>query len=79
MEGKHQNQEIVIGGTYRHYKDKLYKVLHIALHSEELKPYVVYQALYGDFGIWIRPMSMFLETVNLNGFNVPRFELLTSS
>lgn len=65
-----------IGGFYKHYKGNTYKVLEIARHSEDLSYYVVYQALYGDFGIWVRPLEMFLETVNIEGVEMPRFELI---
>lgn len=61
-------------GTYRHFKGKLYEVLHIAKHSENEEEYVVYQALYGDRGIWIRPLSMFIETVEKEGTFIKRFE-----
>jgi hypothetical protein len=67
---------IQIGKEYKHYKGKLYKVLGLARHSETLEEMVVYQALYGDMGIWVRPLSMFLETVCIDGVNIPRFALV---
>ena len=60
-------------GLYRHYKGNDYRVLHLARHSETREALVVYQALYGDHGIWVRPAAMFIETVEVNGRRVPRF------
>ena len=60
-------------GRYRHFKGKDYLVLHIAKHSETLEPMVVYQALYGERGIWVRPASMWNETVERDGVSVKRF------
>lgn len=54
---------LYLNGIYKHYKGNYYKVLHIAKHSETLEPLVVYQALYGEKGIWVRPLPMFLEKV----------------
>ena len=60
-------------GIYQHFKGNYYKVLAIAKHSETLEEMVVYQALYGEFGIWVRPLSMFEETVEHNGEVKQRF------
>lgn len=60
-------------GLYRHYKGHDYRVLGLARHSETLEPLVVYQALYGESGLWVRPHTMFLESVNHGGRTVPRF------
>ncbi|MCW5550215.1 MAG: DUF1653 domain-containing protein [Opitutaceae bacterium] len=60
-------------GLYRHYKGRDYRVLGLARHSETLEPVVVYQALYGEHGLWVRPAGMFLETVAINGRTIPRF------
>ncbi|MBQ4831966.1 DUF1653 domain-containing protein [Pseudoalteromonas sp. MMG010] len=60
-------------GLYHHYKGAKYKVLHLATHSETEEQLVIYQALYGEFGIWARPLSMFTEAVEKNGETIPRF------
>jgi hypothetical protein len=60
-------------GLYRHYKGNDYRVISLARHSETLEPVVVYQALYGERGLWIRPAAMFVETVEIGGKLVPRF------
>jgi hypothetical protein len=64
-----------IAGIYRHYKGQRYRVLGTARHSETLEELVVYQALYGEYGLWVRPAAMFAETVELNGEPIPRFAL----
>lgn len=61
-------------GVYRHYKGNLYRVLGLARHSETLEPLVVYQALYGEHGTWVRPAAMWGETVEVAGRRVVRFE-----
>lgn len=60
-------------GKYRYFKGNEYLLLHIATHSETLEPMVVYQALYGDQGIWVRPASMWTETIDREGYHGPRF------
>lgn len=60
-------------GTYRHYKDKLYEVIGVARHSETEELHVVYRPLYGDRALWIRPLAMFDETIEVNGQQVKRF------
>ena len=60
-------------GKYQHYKGNYYNVLGVAKHSETEEEYVVYQALYGNGGLWIRPKEMFLENVTVDGKEVPRF------
>ena len=63
-------------GIYRHFKGNMYKVLYIAKHSETMEDMVVYQALYGEMGIWVRPASMFAETVTRDGVTFPRFTFI---
>jgi hypothetical protein len=60
-------------GRYRHYKGNEYQVIGLARHTETEEALVVYQALYGDRGLWIRPAAMFNETVEIGGQRVPRF------
>lgn len=58
---------------YRHFKGKEYEVLGVARHSETEEELVVYRALYGDFGLWVRPVSMWNETVERDGKTFHRF------
>lgn len=67
-------KELKTGKKYRHFKGKEYLVLHLARHSETLEDLVVYQALYGERGIWVRPLEMFLEKVEVDGKLVDRFK-----
>lgn len=60
-------------GLYRHYKGNEYRVLGLARHSETLAPLVVYQALYGERGTWVRPAEMWSEIVEVGGQRVVRF------
>ena len=60
-------------GRYRHYKGMEYEVLGTVRHSETLEPMTLYRALYGEHGLWVRPAAMFLEQVNVNGIEQPRF------
>ena len=64
-----------VPGIYRHYKGQRYQVLGTARHSETLDELVVYRALYGEHGLWVRPAAMFAETVVVAGVPVPRFAL----
>lgn len=59
---------------YRHFKGNIYKVLHIAKHSETLEDMVVYQAMYGDKSIWVRSKAMFEESIERDGKVIRRFE-----
>lgn len=63
-------------GIYKHYKGGEYRILGVAKHSETLEELVVYQALYGNADIWVRPVEMFLEVVIFENKKVPRFLFL---
>lgn len=63
-------------GRYRHFKGNDYNVLYIAKHSETLESMVVYQALYGEGGIWVRPASMWDEEVEMDGVICKRFKYI---
>lgn len=60
-------------GRYRHFKGNEYEVIGTARHSETLEELVVYRALYGDGGLWVRPTAMWTETVERDGYRGPRF------
>lgn len=72
---EHTEEELPMG-RYEHYKGKHYTVLYIATHSETLEKYVVYRQLYGDESVWIRPLSMFTESVEVDGEMVKRFRYI---
>lgn len=63
-------------GKYRHFKGNEYMVLGVAKHSETLELMVIYQALYGDMDIWVRPAAMWNEIVEKDGYRGPRFTLI---
>ena len=63
-------------GIYEHFKGNRYELLYIANHSETLEKMVVYKALYGEGGIWVRPLSMWSEEVEYGGKMVPRFKYI---
>ena len=65
--------DLIIGGIYRHYKGNLYKALGVARHSETEEEMVVYQKLYDDFSLWVRPLGMFTEEIEIDGSRVHRF------
>ena len=60
-------------GIWKHFKGNRYRVLGVASHSETLEPMVVYRALYGEGGLWVRPLSMWTEQVERDGYCGPRF------
>lgn len=66
----------LLPGIYRHYKGNEYHVIAIAQHSESGEEHVVYRALYGERGLWVRPLSMFTETVEREHGTLARFEYL---
>lgn len=67
---------MIPAGLYRHYKGNTYQVIGIAKHSETEEDLVVYRALYGECGLWVRPLDMFCEKVEVGGKLTPRFELI---
>ena len=69
----------ISSGRCRHYKGNEYTVLGVARHAESLEELVVYRQEYGDHGLWVRPKQMFLETVKVDGQDVPRFQQFPAS
>lgn len=63
-------------GKYRHFKGTEYELIAIAKHSETLEPMVVYRALYGEGGLWVRPAHMWTEQVERDGYSGPRFQYI---
>ena len=68
--------EKIIIGKYRHFKGKEYEVLHLAKHSETEEELVVYRALYGEGGLWVRPLAMWNEQVDRDDYHGPRFQYI---
>lgn len=66
-------KEAFMPGKYRHYKGNDYQLIGMATHSETREPMVVYRALYGEYGLWVRPAAMWNELVEVGGEMVPRF------
>ena len=64
------------GTFYRHFKNKLYQVIAVATHSETGEKMVVYQALYGEKGVWVRPAEMWSEHIERDGYSGPRFRYM---
>lgn len=75
-ENEYEQPESIIPGRYQHFKGKNYAVLYLATHSETMETYVVYRQLYGEGSVWIRPLSMFQEQVEVDGKMVPRFRYI---
>ena len=67
-------REIKPGKKYKHFKGNEYEVLNIATHSENLEKYIVYRALYGDPGVWVRPYDLFADKIESDGKIFYRFE-----
>lgn len=63
-------------GRYRHFKGKEYELIGVANHSETMEPMVVYRALYGEHGLWVRPASMWNEIVHKENYEGPRFQYI---
>lgn len=63
-------------GRYRHFKGNEYEVVELVHHSETQEPMVLYRALYGERGLWVRPLDMFFETIERDGTSMKRFQYL---
>lgn len=63
-------------GRYRHFKGNEYEVIGVARHSETREQMVVYRALYGEGGLWVRPAAMWSETIERDGYTGPRFQYI---
>ena len=63
-------------GIYRHFKGNRYEVIGLANHSETMEPMVVYRALYGEHGLWVRPAAMWNEIVEKENYHGPRFQYI---
>jgi hypothetical protein len=70
----HSGNNTVPLGVYRHYKGNEYEVIGFAKHSESLEEMVIYKALYGEHGTWVRPLSMWNNLIEVDGMTVKRFE-----
>lgn len=65
--------QLITPGRYKHYKGNLYDVYEVATHSEDESKLVVYRPCYGEKALWVRPLAMFVETVERDGTVLPRF------
>lgn len=72
-------ETVVKPGIYQHYKGNQYEVIDLVRHSETEETLVLYRALYGERGLWVRPAKMFAEHVNVDGLCLPRFEYIGES
>ena len=70
--------EMIQTGIYQHYKGAEYEVLGQVKHSETEEDLVIYRALYGEYGLWVRPLTMFQEMVDIDGVSKERFRLIKS-
>ncbi|MEQ8407379.1 MAG: DUF1653 domain-containing protein [Gammaproteobacteria bacterium] len=66
-------------GKYRHFKGNLYELVDVVHHSETQEPMVLYRALYGEHGLWVRPLEMFFETIERDGATLERFQYIGDS
>ncbi|WP_018983787.1 DUF1653 domain-containing protein [Salinimonas chungwhensis] len=69
-------QNTIKPGIYLHYKGQYYRVYEVAQHSEDETLYVVYRPDYGERRLWVRPLTMFCDTVEVNGESLPRFKYI---
>ena len=67
----------IVPGRYRHYKGSDYEVIGVAQHSESGEQLVVYRTLYGNYDLWVRPVSMFVEQVQVDDVAIPRFTFIS--
>lgn len=68
----------IVAGIYKHFKGNKYQVIGVAKHSEGEPDMVVYRPLYGNRELWVRPLAMFEETVEIDGYIKPRFQFVAS-
>lgn len=68
--------QVIRPGRYRHFKGNEYDVIGVARDSETLQALVVYRALYGERGLWVRPLAMFTEVIEREGQRLPRFSYI---
>ncbi|MCJ7766141.1 MAG: DUF1653 domain-containing protein [Thiovulaceae bacterium] len=69
-------ETVIKAGLYRHYKGNQYEVIDVVVHSETEEELVLYRALYGEQGLWVRPLAMFTENVNVDGRCMARFKYI---